>query len=73
MKKTIDFRFLLIGIVIFLNHCNDSSTFPPEYIPHIIIQPQDTAVRVGDKAVFMVSAQGFPLPIFQWWKNQIIM
>ena len=48
---------------------NDSSDITLNISPYFILQPNDTLTSNGDSQTLTCEAEGFPDPVYQWFRN----
>ena len=48
---------------------NDSSDITLNISPYFIVQPNDTLTNNGDSLTLTCEAEGFPDPVYQWFRN----
>ena len=48
---------------------NDSSDITLNISPYFIVQPNDTLTNNGDSQTLTCEAEGFPDPVYQWFRN----
>ena len=48
---------------------NDSSDITLNIAPYFIVQPNDTLTNNGDSLTLSCEAEGFPDPVYQWFRN----
>ena len=48
---------------------NDSSDITLNISPYFIVQPNDTLTNNGDSLTLTCGAEGFPDPVYQWFRN----
>ena len=48
---------------------NDSSDITLNISPYFILQPNDTLTNNGDSLTLSCGAEGFPDPVYQWFRN----
>ena len=48
---------------------NDSSNITFNVSPYFTVQPNDTLTNNGDNQTLICEAEGFPYPIYQWFRS----